>query len=79
VTCSSRFYNDLVTLGNEILIRWIFLGNELVILRERITQSSDDFWSAFCVFHAHFWEKNAQFQNMCAKKLNDFRQLKNRN
>ena len=29
---------------------------------------SDNVWSAFCVFHAHFWGKNAQFQNMCAKK-----------
>jgi len=40
---------------------------------------SDNFWSAFCVFHAHFWEKNAQFQNRCAKKRNDFRQLKRSN
>ena len=38
---------------------------------------SDNFWPAFCVFHAHFWGKNAQFQNMCAKKRNDFRQLSN--
>jgi len=25
--------------------------------------ASDNFWSAFCVFHAQVWEKNAPFQN----------------
>jgi len=39
---------------------------------------SDNFWSAFCVF-THISGKNAQFQNMCAKKRNDFRQLKRSN
>ena len=39
---------------------------------------SDNFWSAFCVF-THISEKNAQFQNMCAKKRNYFRQLKRSN
>jgi len=28
---------------------------------------SDNFWSAFCIFHEHFCEKNAHFLNMCAK------------
>ena len=41
--------------------------------------TSDNCWSAFCVFHVYFWEKNAQFQNMCAKKRNDFRQVKTSN
>jgi len=31
--------------------------------KRNIHSSSDNFWSAFCVFHAHFWKKNAQFQN----------------
>ena len=38
--------------------------------------SSDIFWSAFCVFHAHFWEKTHSFKICALKKRNDFRQLK---
>jgi len=38
--------------------------------------SSDNFWSAFCVFHAHFWEKTHSFKKCALKKRNDFRQLK---
>jgi len=38
--------------------------------------SSDNFWSAFCVFHAHFWEKTHSFKICALKKRNDFRQLK---
>ena len=37
---------------------------------------SDNFWSAFCVFHAHFWEKTHSFKISALKKRNDFRQLK---
>jgi len=39
---------------------------------------SDNFWSAFCVFHAHFWEKTHSFK-ICALKRNDYRQLKSSN
>ena len=41
--------------------------------------SSDNFWSAFCVFHAHFWEKTHSFKICALKKRNDFRQLKRSN
>jgi len=37
---------------------------------------SDNFWSAFCVFHAHFWEKTHSFKIGALKKRNDFRKLK---
>jgi len=40
---------------------------------------SDNFWSAFCVFHAHFWEKTHSFKICALKKGNDFRQLKRSN
>ena len=39
---------------------------------------SDNFWSAFFVFHAHFWGKTHSLK-ICAKKRNDFRQLKRSN
>ena len=38
--------------------------------------ASDNFWSAFCVFHAHFWEKTHRFKICALKKRNDFRQIK---
>jgi len=38
--------------------------------------TSDNFWSAFCVFHAHFWRKTHSFKICALKKRNDFRQLK---
>ena len=38
--------------------------------------SSDNFCSAFCVFHAHFWEKMHSFKICALKKRNDFRQVK---
>jgi len=41
--------------------------------------SSDNFWSAFCVFHAHFWGKTHSFKICALKKCNDFRQLKRSN
>jgi len=41
--------------------------------------TSDIFWSAFCVFHAHFWEKTHSFKICALKKRNDFRQLKRSN
>ena len=37
---------------------------------------SDNFWSAFCVFHAHFWGKTHSFKICALKKRNNFRQLK---
>ena len=37
---------------------------------------SDNFWSAFRVFHAHFWEKTHSFKICAVKKRNNFRQLK---
>jgi len=40
---------------------------------------SDNFWSAFCVFHAHFWEKTHSFKICALKKRNDIRQLKRSN
>ena len=40
---------------------------------------SDNFWSAFCVFHAHFWGKTHSFKICALKKRNDFRQLKRSN
>ena len=40
---------------------------------------SDNFWSAFCVFHAHFCEKTHSFKICALKKRNDFRQLKRSN
>ena len=40
---------------------------------------SDNFWSAFCVFHAHFWGKTQSFKICALKKRNDFRQLKRSN
>ena len=40
---------------------------------------SDNFWSAFCVFHAHFWGKTHSFKICALKKHNDFRQLKRSN
>ena len=36
---------------------------------------SDNFWSALCVFHAHFWGKTHSFKICALKKRNDFRQL----
>ena len=39
----------------------------------------DNFWSAFCVFHAHFWEKTHSFKICALKKCNHFRQLKRSN
>ena len=36
---------------------------------------SDNFWSAFCVFHAHFWEKTHSFKIFALIKRNDFRQV----
>ena len=42
-------------------------------------QVSDNFWSAFCVFHAHFWEKTHIFKICALKKCNDFQQLKRSN
>jgi len=41
--------------------------------------NSDNFWSAFCVFHAHFWEKTHRFKICALKKRNDFRQIKRSN
>jgi len=41
--------------------------------------SSDNFWSAFCVIHAHFWENTHSFKICARKKRNDFRQLKRSN
>jgi len=41
--------------------------------------TSDNFWSAFCVFHAHFWGKTHSFKICARKKRNDFRQLKRSN
>ena len=40
---------------------------------------SDNFWSAFCVFHAHFWGKTHSFKICALKKRIDFRQLKGSN
>jgi len=40
---------------------------------------SDNCWSAFCVFHAHFWGKTHSFKICALKKRNDFRQLKRSN
>ena len=40
---------------------------------------SDTFWSAFCVFHALFWEKTHSFKICAQKNRNDFRQLKRSN
>jgi len=40
---------------------------------------SDNFWSAFCVFHAHFWGKMHSFKICALKNRNDFRQLKRNN
>ena len=37
---------------------------------------SDNFWSAFCVFHAHFWGKTHSFKICALKNRIDFRQLK---
>ena len=34
---------------------------------------SDNFWSAFCVFHANFWEKTHSFKICALKKRNEFR------
>ena len=47
-------------------------------MRKNIT-TSDNFWSAFCVFHAHFWGKTHSFKICALKKRNDFRQLKRSN
>jgi len=33
----------------------------------RMDAPSDNFWSAFCVFHAHFWGKTHSFK-ICALK-----------
>jgi len=44
-----------------------------------ILMTSDNFWSAFCVFHAHFWEKTHSFKICALKKRNDFLQLKRSN
>ena len=40
---------------------------------------SDNFWSAVCVFHAHFWKKTHSFKICALKKRNDFRQQKRSN
>ena len=41
--------------------------------------TSDNFWSAFCVFYAHFWGKTHSCKICALKKRNDFRQLKRSN
>ena len=46
---------------------------------EKNNSISDNFWSAFCVFHAYFWEKTHIFKICALKKRNDFRQLKRSN
>ena len=47
-----------------------------VFVKFTLDTPSDNFWSAFCVFHAHFWEKTHSFKICALKKRNDFRQLK---
>jgi len=50
-----------------------------LFINKKSSISSDNFWSAFCVFHAHFWEKTHSFKICALKKRNDFRQLKRSN
>ena len=38
--------------------------------------TSDNFWSAFCVFHAHFWAKTHYFKICALEKRKDFQKLK---
>ena len=51
----------------------------LLLQTTYIVVTSDNFWSAFCVFHAHFWGKTHIFKICALKKRNDFRQLKRSN
>ena len=52
------------------------LQNIKVDMFQVCTVVSDNFWSAFCVFHAHFWEKTHSCKICALKNRNDFRQLK---
>jgi len=51
----------------------------LLTMKRHYIVNSDNFWSAFCVFHAHFWGKTHIFKICALKKCNDFRQLKRSN
>jgi len=57
-----------------------YVTSKKVFLKKKILKTaSDNFWSAFSVFHAHFWEKTHIFKICALKKRNDFRQLKRSN
>ena len=59
--------------GNPLIV---YLWQYQQIFLTVLVTCSDNFWSAFCVFHAHFWEKPHSFKICALKKRNDFRQLK---
>jgi len=67
--CSSPGRGEIHVVSNH----WI------VFTSLGLKAASDNFWSAFCVFHAHFWEKTHSFKICALKKRNDFRQLKRSN
>jgi len=68
-----NFFNSLCNVNSFNLL---LLPNLWWVIR---VPSSDNFWSAFCVFHAHFWRKTHSFKICALKKRNDFRQLKRSN
>ena len=71
--------NSVDTLiAKDVIISWF--PDFTVLQRLNYIVFSDHFWSAFCVFHAHFWgEKTHSFRICALKKRNDFRQLKRSN
>jgi len=52
------------------------LRDHITAVSQPMHAASDNFWFAFCVFHAHFWGKTHSFKICALKKRNDFRQLK---
>jgi len=69
--------SDVLEIGFTLSFKR-FLAFAIAELK-RLRTCSDNFWSAFCVFHAHLWEKTHSFKICALKKRNDFRQLKRRN